>query len=411
MEKGKTRKLTRRILRVVLTIALVMGALFGNTANIFGGNFGGLTVYAATVAGDGEACAKDNCTGTYVNGFCSKCDGYQEAILDNGYYQIQNAGNLYWFSNLIQTDEESRNAKVILCNDITVNEKVLDEDGNLISDTSSLRSWIPIGNMGFAFRGMIYGNDHTIRGLYCDTEDRSFYVGLFGETTKAVIEYVHIEDSYFNGYYAGGVVGTGNASLIQFSTSSATIKGYQVGGIVGFSDDTYLVGCVNRGNIYGRTTTSPTGGIIGRASGANKNYTALKQCCNMGKLTNLQLVKEPYLTAFYTGALVGRGELVNAWDCYYNSECYEDVFGVSYDYTDSDNQFDIRIKNITSWTSSQFADGSVCNTCGHNNGMWNCTPLYHYYKCNVCDTENTKAEHNGIDSCRMRNSAQYADIR
>ena len=46
-----------------------------------------LTVMAA----DDTKCVKSDCNGTYVNGFCDKCDGYQPATEVYGVYEIANA--------------------------------------------------------------------------------------------------------------------------------------------------------------------------------------------------------------------------------------------------------------------------------------------------------------------------------
>ena len=37
----------------------------------------------------------------YDNGFCVKCDAYEPAVLKNGFYEIGNAGQLYWFAQQV----------------------------------------------------------------------------------------------------------------------------------------------------------------------------------------------------------------------------------------------------------------------------------------------------------------------
>lgn len=59
----------------------------------------------------------------YANGFCSYgC--YEPAQLMDGVYQIGNAGNLYWFAQLVNGG--TVDAKAILTDDIDVNENVID---------------------------------------------------------------------------------------------------------------------------------------------------------------------------------------------------------------------------------------------------------------------------------------------
>ena len=83
----KTKKqITNRILSLVLSIMMVVSML----------PMSALTASAA----DETACeSTSGCTGTYDNGFCTVCNGYQAPSQNaNGYYEISNAGNLYWFT-------------------------------------------------------------------------------------------------------------------------------------------------------------------------------------------------------------------------------------------------------------------------------------------------------------------------
>ena len=97
------------------------------------------------LAADDNACAA--CGEAYNNGFCSTADcagAYQPAEQNaNGYYEIGNAGQLYWFAALVKGGETSANA--VLTDDITVNENVLNTDGSLNGDGSNFRAWTPIG--------------------------------------------------------------------------------------------------------------------------------------------------------------------------------------------------------------------------------------------------------------------------
>ena len=126
--------------------------------------------------------AEENCTkcssGTFdENGFCTDvtCGGYEQPKADEeGVYQIANAGNLYWFSGLVNgspivcatyTDgEENINyvvekditANAVLQNDIMINANVLrrNEDNSLYvneyskaelqdrTDLEELQTWV-----------------------------------------------------------------------------------------------------------------------------------------------------------------------------------------------------------------------------------------------------------------------------
>ena len=80
------------------------------------------------------------------NGFCIKayCSACQPAELDDGVYQIGNAGQLYWFAEKVNGGEYDADA--VLMTDITINTGVLGADGSLNRDGSSFTQWTPIGN-------------------------------------------------------------------------------------------------------------------------------------------------------------------------------------------------------------------------------------------------------------------------
>ena len=56
---------------------------------------------------------KDNHTKETVNGVYSCCNAYQQPEISDGYYQIENAGQLYWFANHINTVDRTANAVLI----------------------------------------------------------------------------------------------------------------------------------------------------------------------------------------------------------------------------------------------------------------------------------------------------------
>ncbi|MBQ3257455.1 MAG: hypothetical protein IJA67_08585, partial [Oscillospiraceae bacterium] len=153
------------------------------------------------------------------NGFCTVCDAYEPAVLnEENVYEIGNAGQLYWFAALVNSEANDlvyQEIHAVLTDDIRVNEQVLDENGTLISDTSGLRTWTPIGLTRYGgddFYNVIYdgifdGQGHTISGLYHQSTDD--YVGLFGQASdQSRIMNLGITDSYFSGNsYATGVCG------------------------------------------------------------------------------------------------------------------------------------------------------------------------------------------------------------
>ena len=125
---------------------------------------------------------------------------YEQPTKNDGYYEIRNQYTLYWLAR--EVNENGKTAiKARLTADITVNNNVLDQNGNL-NDASSFRTWTPIGNDEHPFTGEFDGNGHTIRGLY--QKDSNQDAGLFGYmTTGGKIENVIVKDSYLFGQFPG----------------------------------------------------------------------------------------------------------------------------------------------------------------------------------------------------------------
>ena len=140
---------------------------------------------------------------SYEAGYCVRCDAYEPALLEDGFYRISNGGQLYWFAQ--QVDSENMTPNAVLTADIVLNENlkdkiVISEDNTLaVKDGETVREWTPIGNGGYAYGGTFDGAGHSISGLYYNTPGTD-YVGLFGHV-DGTIRNVRLTDSYL---YASG---------------------------------------------------------------------------------------------------------------------------------------------------------------------------------------------------------------
>ena len=86
-----------------------------------------------------------------ADGFCEACGAYQEPKNWQGYYEIYNAGQLFWFAKQFNDGKISNQSNLKLMKDIEI------PDG---------RDWTSIGNIDNKyFRGNIEGNYHVISGL------------------------------------------------------------------------------------------------------------------------------------------------------------------------------------------------------------------------------------------------------
>lgn len=218
-------------------------------------------------------------TGDYgTNGICPRCDVYEPAELKDGYYQIKNAGNFYWFADQVNNGGEAgRTLNAILLNDIDLEGK---PDG-------SGRKWTPIGTSGGtssqSFRGIFDGNGKTITGLYVDAQRNA--LGLFGEVRDGVVrDFTIYGDVKLVGRhdYIGGVIGSacgtanekgsvisGITSYVNVTLGEGSHGSNRVAGLIGYVNHTTLVeNCVWYGtvdlDIY--RAQDGVGGLVGKAN-------------------------------------------------------------------------------------------------------------------------------------------------
>ena len=218
----------------------------------------------------GDACKHES----YTKGFCTVCDDYEPAALVDGYYQISNAGQLYWFAKQFNEEQTTINGK--LTADIVVNENVLKADGS--PNNGEFRSWTPIGNDGNRYQGTFDGNGKTVSGLYFNSSGTD-HVGLFGFVSNGTIKNVGIVDSYFGGTsFIGGVVGFNRGTVTDcYNSGTVSGKGHSVGGVVGNTIGT-VTNCYNSGTVSGE------GHSVGGVVGYNNSGTVTK-CYNTGTVS------------------------------------------------------------------------------------------------------------------------------
>ena len=264
------------------------------------------------------------------NGFCSRgC--YQPATLTtdqhdiNGdgqndeVYEIGNAGQLYWFAALVNGTNgltQNKGANAILTNNITINQNVLLENGELNSESeSSFKKWTPIGNdYNNQYTGIFDGNNKTISGLYYNENIHSTsrsYVGLFGHINGGSVSNVEVKDTYFYlfkiaGYsYISGICAFNQTGTVSNCYNRGTIsaeersKNCRVGGVCGNSYGGTVKNCYNYGPIFvklhdyireddSNNSSSMTSGYIGGVVGSNyqdKNEnTKIENCHNTANI-------------------------------------------------------------------------------------------------------------------------------
>ena len=138
----------------------------------------------------------------YENGICKHCGLYQPADINtDGYYEIANAGNLYWFAQYVNKLGDNLKANAILANDIVVNTLEF-KDGEIVTDGKDYRVWSPIGNdYDKSFQGTFNGNGHTISGLYFNNSNQNYVYeegGFYKFNGKFINDVFYIEDCFCN---------------------------------------------------------------------------------------------------------------------------------------------------------------------------------------------------------------------
>lgn len=216
------------------------------------------------------------CKHDYKNGFCSKCAGYEPAVLNEDYYEISNAGQLYWFVS--NQNKETNNGR--LMNDIVVNE---DFDATNITDASNLRVWTP-----YSYGGKFDGQNFTISGLYNGTDSR---VGLFSDLYNAQkgteILNLKVRNTYFYGTWeTGGISAYSDGVTITNCSVGGIIKGEgYTGGICGNARNTTISKCYVLANVY---DVAPAGSTIyiGGICGLSESYCTIENCYVAGKVVS-----------------------------------------------------------------------------------------------------------------------------
>ncbi len=246
----------KKLAASILTAALLLTALLC------------IGVFAASAA-DGTACASTpNCSGTCENGFCSVCNGYEQPSQDgDDYYEIDNAGKLFWFAAHVNAGNAATNAR--LTADIVITPSL-----------SYSRSWTPISSFGDRFSGTFDGQGHTISNITCDTSyfSNNVYGALFNAIgEEGIVKNLGILESSFVGGSSTGSIAGSSYGTIQNCFAQATV-------VTGVFDSLYAnhfggVAGHNKGlieNCYFAGTLSVSGGQSGGVVGTNDG--TLRNC-------------------------------------------------------------------------------------------------------------------------------------
>ncbi|MCL1808704.1 MAG: S-layer homology domain-containing protein [Clostridiales bacterium] len=191
----------------------------------------------------------------------------EEPQLVDGFYQIESAKDLAWFTDKVNGGETNISAKLVADIELDPSE-----------------DWTPIGEASAnSFTGTFDGNGKTISGMSITINNGSgslsdSYKGLFGHVgaagtvknfTVAGSTVSNSNSSASNAAYLGLVAGTSAGTISFVTVDNSTVVGKQnIGGIAGQNTGT-VIGCANLGAAVTQTTINDNGigGIVGANSG------------------------------------------------------------------------------------------------------------------------------------------------
>lgn len=238
-----------RILSLILALLLVFSCMVVPVS--------GADYTRSSLVADLNTCV--TCGGTLSNGFCLADNSHYDVPFkdESGFYEIENAGNFYWFCQEVNNGNSAINCR--LACDISDNTDIYDSNGNLKS--GNFRDWTPIGKKAVlnsnsvAFNGVFDGCGYTLRNFYnADEADYTALIGYLGE--NGVVKNVNISSSYFKGgKYVAGLVAF-NEGTIQNSCNNSAVGGTRyLGGIAGQNKGT-ISNCYSAGGITGTGTNT-----------------------------------------------------------------------------------------------------------------------------------------------------------
>ncbi len=218
-------------------------------------------------------------------------------------FQVTTIDELYYIRNCPADN-------YILMND-------LDFDGSAYDNVNSTLGWLPLGNSSTPFTGSFDGDGHTISNLYINRPSTN-YIGLFGNTSGAVIKNLGLMNSDITGaQYSGGMIGY-NSSTTSNCFATGRVTGSQnTGGLVGYNSSSTISSCYATCEVVG---TVNVGGLLGYNSSSS-----VSNCYTVGSVSGNT----------NAGGFVGTNAGATLSNVYYNTETCGQSSGIG---TDNNSQ-------------------------------------------------------------------------
>ena len=177
------------------------------------------------------------------NGFCLELEcgvGCEIPVLNVGdeenpaddVYEIENAGELYWFIRAAGSKAQNVTMRAKLMAHIVVNPDLLDERGDVNAAYTEPIHWLPATMINVE----IDGDGYTVSGLYAVRDD-GYPTGFFATAENVTVKNLGIIDSYFSSgnAYTGALFGEVLNKCVAENcfVLDSTVMGDKSAGLVG----------------------------------------------------------------------------------------------------------------------------------------------------------------------------------
>ena len=315
-------------------------------------------------------------------------------------YQISTADELYEFADIVSGLHKSIdlnfNAHAVLMNDITINENVLDEEGNLNAGT--FREWRPICKYQKSsipgYQGVFDGQKHVIRGVYCtEGGDMSGFFSVLSSGAEVIN--VGFEDCYIKSSMGrdGGICGQCWGGHIRNCYFIGVVDGdgSEIGGICSLIDSGTIENCFSVANLSGHSSVD---GIC-----AINQKSEIRNCYSMPLKGADTELKERFLTG-EIAYLLQQGQTEHVWGQKIGVDKHpvfdgDTVYGStpcpqSFSNTQSDEVI------------AHDLDHCVCKACGFRDTTCVCEHVYDHCFCIYCGEANHEFDNCYCVNCKVR---------
>lgn len=228
----------------------------GNEYGEYGAHNYDETTWVKNTTNHWYACKTTGCTQkkneaahAFESGFCSQCDGYQSAVKNGDVYEISNAGQLFWFAQMVNGvsadgTAQNRSANAKLTADIDLGGK----------------TWYPIG----LYKDIAVAGGEEVTAQYLDTFNGNFHV---------------VSNFTAKGNGSQGLLGylSWKATVKNLGVKNATVQGWNVGAVSGFDgnlENCFAVNCTITGYSEKNTDSVKLSAVGGNTSPSN----VMKNC-------------------------------------------------------------------------------------------------------------------------------------